>query len=98
MEARHRRLDREHGEMLHKLEMQRRTQALIDQFILWNGGKKIALVFVSGHKFIVDLLVLIIVQCNLYLTLSLPVTRICVNYSTVYNDTLVAKGLIHNFY
>ena len=27
------------------------------------------------------------------LTLSLPVTRICVNYSTVYNDTLVAKGL-----
>ena len=28
------------------------------------------------------------------LTLSLPVTRICVNYSTVYNDTLVAKGLI----
>ena len=28
------------------------------------------------------------------LTLSLPVTRICVNYSTVYNDTLVAKGLM----
>ena len=27
------------------------------------------------------------------LTLSLPVTRICVNFSTVYNDTLVAKGL-----
>ena len=26
------------------------------------------------------------------LTLSLPVTRIWVNYSTVYNDTLVAKG------
>ena len=39
-----------------------------------------------------------------HLTLSLPVTRICVNYSTVYNDTLVAKGLIliysfiHNMY
>ena len=29
------------------------------------------------------------------LTLSLPVTRICVNYSTVYNDTLVAKGLTY---
>ena len=28
------------------------------------------------------------------LTLSLPGTRICVNFSTVYNDTLVAKGLI----
>ena len=28
------------------------------------------------------------------LTLSLSVTRICVNISTVYNDTLVAKGLI----
>ena len=27
------------------------------------------------------------------LTLSLPVTHICVNFSTVYNDTLVAKGL-----
>ena len=27
-------------------------------------------------------------------TLSLPVTRMCVNFSTVYNDTLVAKGLI----
>ena len=27
------------------------------------------------------------------LTLSLPVTRICVNFSTVYNDMLVAKGL-----
>ena len=27
------------------------------------------------------------------LTLSLPVTGICVNFSTVYNDTLVAKGL-----
>ena len=27
------------------------------------------------------------------LTLSLLVTRICVNYSNVYNDTLVAKGL-----
>ena len=26
-------------------------------------------------------------------TLSLPVTRICVNFSTVYNDTLVAKEL-----
>ena len=30
---------------------------------------------------------------NATLTLSLPVTRICVNFSTVYNDTLVAKGL-----
>ena len=30
---------------------------------------------------------------TMQLTLSLPVTRICVNYSTVYNDTLVAKGL-----
>ena len=30
---------------------------------------------------------------NACLTLSLPVTRICVNFSTVYNDTLVAKGL-----
>ena len=29
------------------------------------------------------------------LTLSLPVTRICVNFSTVCNDTLVAKGLIN---
>ena len=29
------------------------------------------------------------------LTLSLPVTRICVNFSTVYNDTLVTKGLVH---
>ena len=29
------------------------------------------------------------------LTLLLPVTRICVNISTVYNGTLVAKGLIH---
>ena len=27
-------------------------------------------------------------------TLSLPVTRICVNFSTVYNDMLIAKGLI----
>ena len=27
------------------------------------------------------------------LTLWLPVTRICVNYSTFYNDMLVAKGL-----
>ena len=27
------------------------------------------------------------------LTLLLPVTCICVNFSTVYNDTLVAKGL-----
>ena len=31
------------------------------------------------------------------LTLLLPVTRICVNYSTVYNDTLVAKGLKYRF-
>ena len=30
------------------------------------------------------------------LTLSLPVTRICVNFSTVYNDRLVAKGLTGN--
>ena len=30
---------------------------------------------------------------NFKLTLSLPVMRICVNYSTVYNDTLVVKGL-----
>ena len=28
-----------------------------------------------------------------YLNLSLPVTHICVNFPTVYNDTLVAKGL-----
>ena len=28
------------------------------------------------------------------LTPSLPVTRICVNFPTVYNETLVAKGLI----
>ena len=28
------------------------------------------------------------------LTLSLPLTRICVNISTVYNDTLVGKGLM----
>ena len=28
-----------------------------------------------------------------HLTLSLPDMRICVNFSTVYNDTLVAKGL-----
>ena len=28
------------------------------------------------------------------LTLSLPLTRIRVNISTVYNDTLVAKGLM----
>ena len=32
--------------------------------------------------------------CLHILTLSLPVRRICVNFSTVYNDTLVAKGLI----
>ena len=31
-------------------------------------------------------------------SLSLPVTRICVNFSTVYNDTLVAKGLKLLFY
>ena len=31
------------------------------------------------------------------LTLSLPLTRICVNISTVYNDTLVAKGLMIKF-
>ena len=30
---------------------------------------------------------------NVVLTLSLPVTHICVNFSTVYNDMLVAKGL-----
>ena len=30
---------------------------------------------------------------NTGLTLPQPVMRICVNYSTVYNDTLVAKGL-----
>ena len=30
---------------------------------------------------------------SLVLTLSLRVTRTCVNFSTVYNDTLVAKGL-----
>ena len=29
-----------------------------------------------------------------WLTLSLPVTHVCVNFSTVYNDMLVAKGLI----
>ena len=28
------------------------------------------------------------------LTISLPVMRICINFSIVYNDTLVAKGLI----
>ena len=27
------------------------------------------------------------------LTLSLPVTHICINFSTVYNDTLVVKGI-----
>ena len=27
------------------------------------------------------------------LTLSLPVMRICVNFSTVYNDSLIVKGL-----
>ena len=27
------------------------------------------------------------------LTLSLPVTHICINFSTVYNDTLVTKEL-----
>ena len=32
------------------------------------------------------------------LTLSLPVMHICVNFSTVYNDTLVAKGLIELYY
>ena len=30
------------------------------------------------------------------LTLSLPVTGICINISTVYNDMLVAKGLTGN--
>ena len=29
------------------------------------------------------------------LTLALPDTRIFINFSTVYNDTLVAKGLIN---
>ena len=29
---------------------------------------------------------------------SLPDTRICVNFSTVYNDTLVAKGLMSVVY
>ena len=33
-----------------------------------------------------------------YLTLFLPVTRKCINFSTVYNDTLVAKGLNHFYY
>ena len=33
-----------------------------------------------------------------YLTHSLPVTRICINYSTDYNDTLVAKGLNKDFH
>ena len=28
-----------------------------------------------------------------YLSFSLPMTRICVNFSTVYNDTLVVRGL-----
>ena len=32
-----------------------------------------------------------------YLTLLLPVMHICVNVSTVYNDTLVARGLNHKF-
>ena len=31
------------------------------------------------------------------LTLSLPDTRICISFSTVYNDTLVAIGLIISF-
>ena len=34
---------------------------------------------------------------RLCLTLSLQVTHICVNYSTVYNDTLVARWLISTF-
>ena len=33
---------------------------------------------------------------DIILTLSLPVTRMCVNFSTVYNDMLVAKGLNHS--
>ena len=33
----------------------------------------------------------------LFLTLPLPVTRICVNFSTVYSDMLVAKGLNINY-
>ena len=37
-------------------------------------------------------------QKSKLLTLSLPLTRICVNISTVYNDTLVAKGLNRNFW
>ena len=32
-------------------------------------------------------------DCHSELTLSLPVTHICVNFSTVYNNMLVAKGL-----
>ena len=32
-------------------------------------------------------------EIELEINLSLPLTRICVNISTVYNDTLVAKGL-----
>ena len=31
------------------------------------------------------------------LTLSLPVTHMCVDFSTVYNDMLVAKGLMSCF-
>ena len=45
-----------------------------------------------AFEFLADL------KLRTYLTLSLPVTRICVNFSTVYNDTLVAKGLINVLY
>ena len=46
-------------------------------------------IFKNPQTIIVDIIEMI----GLNLTLSLPVTRICVNFSTVFNDTLVAKGL-----
>ena len=38
------------------------------------------------------------IKLNTILTLLLPDTHICVNFSTVYNDTLVAKELSYNLF
>ena len=52
-----------------------------------NLKTKIVLVKLGGNS----------VCFQFYLTLLLPDTRICVNFSTVYNETLVAKGLNYVF-
>ena len=49
--------------------------------------------FLYGFEKVIDSLVGLFDLENL-LTLLLPVKRICINFPTVYNDTLVEKGLI----